>query len=360
MNRMSSPFQRIRINGHSLEGNAILEWSAAFASSANSPWASDVHGTLVELVSGDGSLSATTSGTTGPPRSMRIPPADLIASAQLTSQAFGLREGDRALLCLPCSFIAGKMMLVRAFVAGLDLVAVDPSGPVLPKIAGVPPFRFATFVPQQFLTALRDDRAALERVVRTALLGGGPVSDALVADAASLRTEVFHSYGSTETVTHVAIRRLNGPQRSAMFTAVGAVTFAFDAQGRLIVHTPHLSTKVHRTNDVVELVDPRHFHWLGRADHVILSGGLKIHPELLEARTAGTIAPAHYFMGVPDDRLGQAVAIVVEAGAIGDSERAELEMRLARVLARHEMPRQWIVHAHLPRTPSGKIKRPLG
>lgn len=354
---MTSPFQRIRIDGNLLEGDAIPRWSADLAARVNAPWAFDLHRTLEDLVSGDGSLPASTSGTTGPPRSMRIPAADLIASAQLTANVFGLRSGDRALLCLPCTFIAGKMMVVRAFVTGLDLVAIDPTGPVLPRIAGLPPFRFATFVPQQFLTALRTDATAVEGAFGTVLLGGGPVSDALIAATEPLRIEVYHSYGSTETVTHVALRRLNGPQHSSMFTAIGDVTFAFDEQGRLIVHTPHLSTATHRTNDVVELVDERRFHWLGRADHVILSGGLKIHPEQLEARTTGTIAPAHYFIGVPDERLGQAVAIVLEAGSIGASERAELERRLATVLARHEMPRRWFVHRHLPRTSSGKVIR---
>ena len=355
---MNSPFQRITIDGRLLEGDDILNWSEALMrDQGNAPWTVDLHNTLNELLTGTGAVAAQTSGTTGEPKPITIPASDLIASAKLTETAFNLRPGDRTLLCLPCTFVAGKMMVVRAFVTGLDLHVIDPTGPVLPKLLNAGAFRFATMVPQQLLTALRADRDQVERQFDTVLLGGGPVSDVLIAELGGLRTAVFLSYGSTETVTHVALRKLNEPEATVQFTALGPVTFSFDQRGCLIIATPHLSTKQHVTNDIVEVVDELRFHWLGRADNVILSGGLKIHPEQLEARTTGLIAPAHYFIGMPDDSLGQCVAIVVEAGSIGPTERAQLDERLSKVLAKHERPRQWIVRHRFDRTTSGKIIR---
>lgn len=321
-------------------------------------WIGPLYDTVLSLtLLGGNSLPASTSGTTGPPKRMRIPRRDLVNSARLTAEAFDLKAGDRVLHCLPSDFIAGKMMLVRAMVLGLDLHIIDPRGSVLDNLKTQDRFRFAAMVPLQLHRAIQEDKARVERQFDTILLGGGPVSEALTEDIQALLTNVFQSYGSTETVTHVALRRLNGPHKEAVFTAIGKVHFARDPRGCLVIYTPHLSVKQHVTNDIVELVNETSFRWLGRFDNVILSGGKKIFPEQLEAKTAGVLPFPHYFTAVQDNVLGQAVMLVLETDRPQDEVLPEVMEKLMHTLHPHEWPRRVQALRRIERTSSGKIKR---
>lgn len=353
-----NPFQELTVDGRRMRGAEIFAWADALVErTRHAPWAIDLRTTCRALVEGDGSLHVRTSGTTGAPKAMDLAFADLLASIELTRAAFGLKAGDRALLCLPCEFIGGKMMLARAMVLGLDLHAIDPRGGVLNNLRIRERFRFATMVPMQLHTALHQDRARVEEQFDTILLGGGPVSSALVEDARDLRTRVFDGYGSTETVTHIALRKLNGGRTEEYFTTLGDVTVRADASGRLMVNTPHLTTPLHETNDVIEVVDERHFRWAGRHDHAILSGGRKILAERLESMTAGVVPYAHFFAAMPDERLGQRVVLVVEKDlSEGVADDALMRM-VSGMLDEHERPREVISVATFVRTGSGKVNR---
>lgn len=302
-------------------------------------------------------LNARTSGTTGMPKSHAFPLADLVASANITREAFDLKEGDRVLHCLPCEFIGGKMMLARAMLIGLNMHAIDPRGGILRNLRTSDRFRFAAMVPMQMHTALQHDRSRVEDQFETVLLGGGPVSDALVEKLQGLRTRVLLGYGSTETLTHVALRPLNGDDRTDVYTALGDVTFELDDRSCLVINTPHLSEKQQVTNDIAEIIDPRHMRWMGRRDNVILSGGRKIHPERLEAMTAGIIAYPHFFAALPDERLGQSVVLVLETG--NDKRQAPPEVMddIKGVLYEHERPHRVVPVRDFLRTGSGKVDR---
>jgi O-succinylbenzoic acid--CoA ligase len=302
-------------------------------------------------------MVAHTSGTTGPPKRFTIPRRDLVNSARLTYDTFGLRPGDRVLLCLPCDFVAGKMMVVRAFALELDLHCIDPRGSILHNLGTTSRFRFAAMVPLQLHRIMQEDRERVEAQFDTILLGGGPVSNALLEDLRDLKVKVFQSYGSTETVTHIAMRALNGPDRQEPFTARGKVRFARDPRGCLVVMSPHLTVKQHLTNDLVQLIDDAHFRWQGRYDHVILSGGKKIFPEQLEARTAGVIPYPHYFTAVPDDVLGQAVMLVLETNRPQEEVLPEVMDKVMSVLHPHEWPRRVQALRRILRTSGGKILR---
>ena len=323
-------------------------------------WKTDLKDLMLELtLLGGNAIGATTSGTTGPPKHMRIPRRDLVNSARLSADAFGLGEDDRVLLCLPCAYIAGKMMVVRAMALGLDLHIIDPRGSVLDNLGGCRDrFRFTAMVPLQLHRAIQEDKARVEEQFHTILLGGGPVSEVLEEDLQGLKTEVFQGYGSTETVTHVALRKVNGAGRSRMYGALGKVTFAQGEDNCLLVSTPHLSRKQHRTNDLVELRDDRHFQWLGRIDNVILSGGKKIFPESLETRTAGLIPYPHFFMAFPEPALGEAVMLVLETDEGPEMIHNVLD-KLLTVLEIHEMPRRVTALREFKRTVSGKVIRQL-
>lgn len=355
-----APFDHLTINGKALtRAEAIEEFTALTRTgSEDRVWAAAVVKTLTDLGNAAG-LHARTSGTTGPPKEFTIPRSDLIASAQLTAQAFGLHAGDHVLHCLPSDFIAGKMMLVRGFALGLDLHVIDPRGSVLANMKTTDRFRFAAMVPLQLHRALKEDRARVESQFEIILLGGGPVSRSLITELKGLRTKVMLGYGSTETVTHVAVRTLNGDHEQETFTALGDVHFGRDPRGCLVVYTPHLSTTQHVTNDIVEVTDDTRFRWLGRFDNVILSGGKKIFPEQLEAKTASAIPYAHYFTSTADDVLGQAVLLVLECPKPEHEVMAEVMPQLLGVLDPHELPRRVRTVPSFKRTSAGKVIRQL-
>lgn len=320
-------------------------------------WKQSIHSTLMNIVLGKGSIDAFTSGTTGPPKKLKIPKRDLVKSARLTAETFDLNEGDRVLLCLPCNFIAGKMMFVRAMALGLDLHVIDPRGHVLDNLKVPDRFKFAPMVPLQLYRAIQENKDRVEEQFETILLGGGPVSQALMEDLQDLSTNVFQSYGSTETVTHVALRKLNGSDRNERYTALGEVTFGRDPRGCLVVYTPHLSVKQHVTNDLIDLHDETHFTWLGRFDNVILSGGKKIFPEQLEAKTAGLLPFPHYFKAYPDPELGQAVMLVLATDRPQDEVMPEVLETLMAHLDPHEWPRRIQALDRIEMTSGGKVVR---
>ena len=351
-------FDRITVDGAMLHGSEASSYFDHLATTTDfdPDGAKQLRATAEELMRGIG-LSAATSGTTGPPKRFTIPPADLTASAELTRTAFGLQQGDRVLHCLPCDFIAGKMMLVRAFALGLDIHFIDPRGSVLDNLKITDRFKFTAMVPLQLHRAIQEDRKRVEEQFDMILLGGGPVSEELIADIRDLRVRVFQGYGSTETVTHVALRTLNGPAPEDHFRAIGDCHFGRDPRGCLVVYTPHLTTRQHITNDLVELIDDTHFRWLGRHDNVILSGGKKIFPEQLEAKTAGLIHYPHFFSAMPDPVLGQAIVLTLETQRPQSEVLPEVMEKLMRELHPHEWPRRVIAVKKIERTGSGKIKR---
>ncbi|MFZ1692242.1 MAG: AMP-binding protein [Flavobacteriales bacterium] len=350
-------FKRITVDGVDRSGFDYYCLVDKLREKRATEWYKAIHETLLPLVLLRGGLGAHTSGTTGPPKFFRISRRDLVMSARLTGSTFNLMPGDRVLHCLPSEFIAGKMMLVRAFALGLDIHFINPRGSVLDNLKAADRFRFTAMVPLQLHRAIQENRARLERQFEMILLGGGPVSDALIDDIRTLDAQVFQSYGSTETVTHVAIRPINGPAPEDHFTAIGDCHFARDPRGCLVVYTPHLTTKQHVTNDLVELIDDTHFRWLGRIDNVILSGGKKIFPEQLEAKTAGVVPYPHYFTPVPDPVLGQAVMLVLETELPQEQVLPEVMEKLMNSLHPHEWPRRVQALRRIQRTESGKMIR---
>ncbi len=363
---MAFIFDRITVDGRTLTGvDAVAQFDRWANDPQKGPWMAPVQQLVHQLLLyKTKALTVHTSGTTGVPKPIKIPRRDLVNSARLTAEVFGLQAGSRALLCLPGGFIAGKMMVVRAMVTGLDLHIVDPRGSVLDNLGTTDRFHFAAMVPLQLHRAVQEDRARVEEQFDTVLLGGGPVSEVFVEDIARLRTKVYQGYGSTETVTHVALRSLNAAAAEGRefgsetpFTAIGRVGFARDPRGCLVVYTPHLSAGQHVTNDLAELIDDTHFRWQGRHDNVILSGGKKIFPEQLEAKTAGVLPFPHYFTAVGDERLGQAVMLVLETDLPQDEVLPDVIEKVMAVLHPHEWPRRVQALRRIQRTETGKVIR---
>lgn len=287
-----------------------------------------------------------TSGSTGSPKPIQIQKSRMAAHARMTGEFFHLQPGDKALVCLPAAYIAGKMMLVRGIVLGLDLTFVEPDSRPL---SGLPPqdFAFAALVPLQVEQSVLHDRLAFERI-HTVIIGGAPISPALHEQLQQCSNHLYATYGMTETITHIAVQDV---RQEEWFTPLPGVTLRQDDRDCLVIEAPAIVDEPVVTNDVVDLHHQR-FRWLGRYDNVINTGGIKVHPEQVEKVLAPFIAQRFFIAGWPDEQLGQIVTLLVEGEAVDlDELRAKAE------LPKFHFPRQQKVVAKFEETESGKVKR---
>jgi O-succinylbenzoic acid--CoA ligase len=306
-------------------------------------------------------LVFTTSGSTGAPVAWGHPRARLVASADRTLASpllAGLAPAEagapplRALLAMPARFVGGWMMVVRAWRAGWELTLVEPRATPEWREEDAP-FDFVALTPMQAL-ALGPRLAAFRRV----LLGGAAVPPSA---AWPPTTEVWSSFGMTETASHVALRRLH-PHPEPAFTCLPGVTYSLDGSGALLLRDTHLDLPPLLTRDAAAPgPTPTSFHWLGRLDDVINTGGLKVHPAIVEQHLAPAIGEAFVVFGLPHPTLGQQVAIRIDGPEPDSAAQAQLRERardaLSAYLPKAALPRHW-EWAPLERTESGKWKRP--
>ncbi|WP_394355491.1 AMP-binding protein [Spirosoma validum] len=290
-------------------------------------------------LSGQTEFTLHTSGSTGTPKPIQLTRAQMQASAHLTGQTLGLEPGDWALVCLNIHYVAGVMMLVRGLELGLPMTIIEPAGnPLVNFTPNESRFAFTAFVPLQLQTILETtpDRLPSLNRMKAILIGGAATSPALEQALQIITSPVYATYGMTETVSHIALRRLNGLQKSDLFTALDGVTLGVDERNCLHVTSAATNFERIQTNDVVTLPDPLHFRLLGRADRVINSGGVKIQPELVEqiiqtellqlVQESNGVVPRLFVTGLPDDRLGQRVVVVVEQRAAGSGHGVKTDV----------------------------------
>ena len=280
-------------------------------------------------------IPAHTSGSTGTPKTIQLSKQSMINSARMTNHFFGLDAESSALLCLPASYIAGKMMLVRALVGGFNLVTVEPSANPFENLAE--PIDFAAITPYQLFHSLE---SLLTSLVRKIIVGGSPVTSKLESMTQDIPAELYETYGMTETCSHIALRRFNGEEKSDYFTALEGVAIRPDERGCLVIHAPHLLEEEIITNDMVEMVGSNSFKWLGRIDSTINSGGIKIHPEQIERKLDSIIASNFFITSLPDELLDNKVVLVIESETYSSEQEEQLNIQLQGVLTRYEIPKQ--------------------
>lgn len=293
-----------------------------------------------------------TSGSTGEPRPMQAEKARMRASAEATLQALGLQPGDTALLAMPLRYIAAQMVMVRAFVGKLRLVSVAPCSHPYASLHEAP--RFAALTPMQVYESLRvpHERSLLRRT-HCLLIGGGAISASLEAELRTFPHAVWSSYGMTETLSHIALRRLNGPKASEAYYPLPGVSVSLSPEGTLVIDAPAIASRTLVTNDRARLLPDGGFIILGRLDNVICSGGIKLQIEEIERKLADLAVP-HLVTAVPDERLGEAVTMLYE----GAEDCCEQLLTLCRErLDRYEVPRHIFRVGHLPFTATGKPAR---
>ncbi len=296
-------------------------------------------------------IEVKTSGSTGDPKTIRLKKDFVAASALRTIRFFNLKKGDKVLHCLPSQFIAGKLMVVRALIAKLDLHVVDPSGDFVSLQEGHP-FKFTAMVTNQVEKYLQLDNQTLELL----LIGGSSVPPALEQKLQTVGTRCYSSYAMTETATHIALRQLNGEGKDEWYHCLQDIHLSLDERGCIRIAMPGLDEGPLQTNDLAELLNEQTFRILGRADNRMISGGLKFSPEELEQKLEAAIKLPFYISSKAHDQLGQQLVLIVE-GTDDEKLRVELKTICTNHLSRYERPREIIFVRQIARTGNGKLKR---
>ena len=297
------------------------------------------------------SIETNTSGSTGIPKVIRLQKQKMEASAKMTGTYFDFKPGDKTILCLSPDTIGGKMMLLRSFLFEMEIYVVDINRNPLEKIDFE--LKFAAMVPLQIQNIIEKNPEKLN-LVQQLLIGGATVSKQLEESLKHFETCAYESFGMTETMSHVAVRKLNQPTFQP-FEALLGILFE-SSENQLIVNAPQLGIEKLNTNDIVELVDQKHFFWQGRADFVINSGGIKFFPEKIEKKISHLIQSRFFIASEKDILLGEKIIFVLEEIEI--EERMNDLLELFKIeLDKFEIPKAMYFIDSFEETVSGKINR---
>lgn len=291
-----------------------------------------------------------TSGSTGEPKPVKAMKEKMVNSATMTCNYLGLREGDSALLCMPTKYIAGKMMIVRSIVRNLDLIAINPTSHPMKDVSRH--ITFAAMTPMQVVSTLEVDEERRRLMdVDNLIIGGGAIDDKLAREIRSFPKRVFSTYGMTETLSHIAMRRLNGQEATEWYTPMEGVDISLSQDGTLVIYAPKVNDQRLVTNDIAEINDNGQFRIIGRRDNTINSGGIKIQAEEAERMLKMHLGCNFAVTSRPDPKFGEALVLVVD-GATDE----EVIKACETAWPHHWMPKA-IVRGQIPLTGTGKPDR---
>ena len=281
-----------------------------------------------------------TSGSTGKPKEIKLKKSDLIESSKLTARYFDLKVGDKIINCLPIKYIAGKMMLVRSLVLGLDLYVFPVSSSPISDLKNN--YDLIAFTPIQ----LENSIPFIEKIKKV-LVGGSPVQDSLKEKILNSKSIVYETYGMTETITHIAARNLSMGEKE--FTALPGIELG-KSDNCLFIKPNHLSIEMVQTNDVVEFTNKNKFQLIGRRDFIINSGGVKLNPETIEKKLAKYISADFVISSIDNSKFGEVVALVFKKNIPDNYNKAFND------LSKYEIPKEVLVIDNFPEN-NGKINR---
>ena len=293
-----------------------------------------------------------TSGSTGTPKPLLVEKERMKASARLTCQFLGLKKGDTALLCMPLQYIAGKMVVVRSQIAELRLIPVAPCGHPLKDLQEVP--TFAAMIPMQVYNSLQvPEEKHILKHIKHLIIGGGAIDNTLSNELKDFPNQVWSTYGMTETLSHIALRCLNGKEASDWYTPFDSVRIRLSEENTLIIHAPNVCSEELITNDIAEINEEGKFRILGRKDNTINSGGVKIQIEQVEAHLREHLEIPFQITSAPDAKFGEIVVLLYNK--VYDVENIRRICQDA--LPTYWIPKRYIAVDELPLTGTGKPDR---
>jgi o-succinylbenzoate---CoA ligase len=293
-------------------------------------------------------ITAYSSGSTGKPKPIVLQKVHMRASANMTGRYFNLKQGESILLNMSPKTIGGMMVIVRAIELNLRLIVTDVSASPLESIDEH--IDFAAMVPLQVSTSL--ERCPKKfALIKTLIIGGGAISTTLSQQITSLKCNVYQTFGMTETISHIALKNLKSTDVS--YETLDGVTIETENEC-LVISSPHLGLNRLKTNDIIELITPTRFNWLGRSDFAINSGGIKIIPEVIESKLHEIIKSNFFSIGLPDSILGQRHVLIIES-----AERLEIKKSDFTSIEKYQIPKEIYYLNSFKYTTSGKINKPL-
>lgn len=306
---------------------------------------------LIDWLNEKDYIEVKTSGSTGKPKLIKLKKQAMVNSAIATGDFFGLEPGNTAIDCLPSHYIAGKMMLVRAMILGLELDHVEPSAH--PMFDYEKHYDFCAMIPLQLKHTLK-----YTYNIKTIIVGGSKVTLPLLERIKDCDSKFFETYGMTETVTHVAVRQLpsKASKGEKYFNAIPNVTFSQDERQCLVINALNLVDEPLVTNDIVDLKSETSFQLLGRYDNVINSGGVKLFPEQIEDKLQPAIDERFIVAGEEDETLGERLILIVENPRDSTDSIAN-RIRFIKGLTKFEVPKHIYITDKFVETVNGKIQR---
>jgi O-succinylbenzoic acid--CoA ligase len=306
-----------------------------------------------------------TSGSTGVPKAICITRNQMILSAKLTLKTLQLQPQSTMLINLNPAYIAGKMMLVRGIIGDFKMLFTAPTANPLLHIHPTTAIDFFSFVPLQLETILKEtpEKINLLNKAKAIIVGGAPISVDLENALQIIKAPVYHTYGMTETVSHIALRKLNHPNKSAYFRTLQGIQISTDQRNCLCVQHEITQNKQLCTNDIIKFIDNQTFEWIGRADEVINSGGVKIFPPQLESEIEAilqsvNIANRFFIIGIDDVKLGQTVNLIIEAPVDFSSEEIKsIKSQLNKNLPKYHTPKNIFIIKKFEETATSKVDK---
>ncbi len=312
---------------------------------------------LSEWRNGESCMTVKTSGSTGKPKTMLVEKERMLNSARITCDFLGLTAADTALLCMNLDYIGAKMMVVRSLERGMKLVTVPPSGHPyadLPaEFQALGRITFAAMVPLQVYNALQvPEETEWLRSIDHLIIGGGAIDERVAQQLRTFPKHVWSTYGMTETLSHIALRRLSGPDASEWYRPFDTVKVGRNAEGCLTIDAPMVHDGLLVTNDRVELLPDGMFRILSRKDNVIVSGGIKIQIEEVEHTLRPFMDKPFFITKTPSEKFGEAVVLLTE-----ETDMKQVEEICMNALPKYWVPRKYVHVDKLPMTETGKPAR---
>ncbi len=302
----------------------------------------------------------TTSGSTGTPKAIVHSRSQLKKSARRSIDTFGLQSENSLLACLNTDMIAGAMMVIRGLEADCNLIIESPKANPLTNLPSGTSIDFMAVTPIQMESILHESPEALQQI-KMILIGGAGLHPELEEQLQSLQTKIFHSYAMTETITHVAVRQVNGAQKSDEYLALKGVTFTVNDESCLVIRDTELGIEHLETNDIIDLINETTFRWIGRRDNIINSGGIKIQLEWTESQIKKILSEHHLnnsfcICAIPDTRLTNKIVLLYETKTLLEVGKSLLKS-MKEQLPKYHAPKEIMAAPKLFHTKSGKMDR---
>lgn len=342
MNNWNS-YNQLIIDGKLYQKDELITLSNTVLNSDKKDWEKDVFSFVLEWLNDDDFITAFTSGSTGKPKEIKLQKSALIFSSKNTLNYLNLKEKYSTLLCIPAKYIGGKMMIARSFVGKLNLILSEPKST---PFSGLNQFvNFTAITPYQAEKSSAEELAKIKQII----IGGGNVSYLLSSKLKIINSSFYSTYGMTETCSHIALKNIS--KGNNYFDVLSEVSISKDDRDCLLIDAPKLSSETINTNDIIELVSESKFIWKGRFDNVINSGGIKLQPEVIEAKIS-TLIPTRFFITKEDDdAFGERLILIIES-------EQEIELNsLHKLLSKYEIPKHIYYTSKFIETESGKIHR---